>query len=189
MPMTGNFLFISSICFLWVCMHAELLVQQQCHYLRLQLQLSRFKLKASVAVRSGNCIYSATCSSRCTVVSWKCCPGVCPPPRFFTLLGNVPLTIFLLCLHSERGMGMSIFLANPISSGKYSGTSCRDVLHATLTGSTIDTTAAVGSTCTVSADSLSLRLQCAALVLASPCRVMVEVIPLVHTVLFGVLCR
>ena len=52
---------------------------------------------------------------------------------------------------------------------------------ATSTGSTIATTAAVGTTCTVSADSLSLLLQCAARVLASPCRVMVEVIPLVHT--------
>ena len=79
-------------------------------------------------------------------------PWGVPPPWFFTQLGNGSHTIHVLCLPSERGMGMSIFLADPVSSGKYSGTSCRDVLHATLTGSTIDATAAVGTTCTVSAD-------------------------------------
>ena len=75
-----------------------------------------------------------------------------PPPRFFTQLGNRPHSFYVLRLPSERGMGMSMPLADPVSSGKYSGTSCRVVLHATLTGSTIDATAAVGTTCTVSAD-------------------------------------
>ena len=47
-------------------------------------------------------------------------------------------TIYELCLPSERGMGMRMNLADPVLSGKYSGTcestgsSCgtyRDVLH------------------------------------------------------------
>ena len=49
-------------------------------------------------------------------------PRGMPPPRFFTLLGNGSHSIFELCLPSERGMGMSMPLAVPVSSGKYSGT-------------------------------------------------------------------
>ena len=56
-------------------------------------------------------------------------PRGVPPPRFFTQLGNGSHTIGVLCLSSERGMGMSMPLAVSVSSGKYSGTSCRDVLH------------------------------------------------------------
>ena len=58
-------------------------------------------------------------------------------------------------------MGMSMYLADPVSSGKYSGT-CVSTAPAvepvamsftvTLTGSTIDATAAVVSTCSASAD-------------------------------------
>merc|ERR1719374_508450 len=70
-------------------------------------------------------------------------------------------TIYELCLPSERGMGMSMNLADPVSSGKYSGTcvSTLPVYEPTavsftvpLTGSTIVATAAVVTTCSVSAD-------------------------------------
>ena len=50
-------------------------------------------------------------------------PRGVPPPRFFIQLGNGSYTIYLLCLPSELGMGMSMPLAVPVSSGKYSGTS------------------------------------------------------------------
>ena len=40
------------------------------------------------------------------------------PPWHFTQLGNGPHTIYGLCLPSERGIGMSIHLAVPVSSGK-----------------------------------------------------------------------
>ena len=50
-------------------------------------------------------------------------PRGVPPSWFFTQFGNVSHTIFELCLPFERGMGMSMLLAVPVSSGKYSGTS------------------------------------------------------------------
>ena len=50
-------------------------------------------------------------------------PRGVPPPRFFIQLGNRSRTIYGLCLPSERGMGMSMPLAVPVSSGKYSGMS------------------------------------------------------------------
>ena len=88
-------------------------------------------------------------------------PRGVPPPRFFTQLGNGSHTIYELCLPSERGMGMSMPLADPVSSGKYSGT-CVSTAPAvepatmsftvTLAGSTIDATAAVVFTCSASAD-------------------------------------
>ena len=67
-------------------------------------------------------------------------------------------TIYELCLSSERGMGMSMNLADPVSSGKYSLTcvSAAPVAEPTemsfevpltaLTGSTIVVTAAVVTT-------------------------------------------
>ena len=88
-------------------------------------------------------------------------PRVVPPPRFFTQLGNGSHTIYVLCLPSERGTGLSMHLAVPVSSGKYSGTSVSTApavepaamsFTVTLTGSTIDATAAVVSTCSASAD-------------------------------------
>ena len=56
-----------------------------------------------------------------------------------------------------------------------------------LTGSTIVATAAVVTTCSASAETtLTLRLQRAAGVFASRCRVVVEVsLLMVHTILFG----
>ena len=50
-------------------------------------------------------------------------PRGVPPPRFFTQLGNGPHTIYGLCL-SERGMGMSMNLADPVSSGMSAGHAC-----------------------------------------------------------------
>ena len=64
-------------------------------------------------------------------------------------------TIYELCLSSERGMGMSMNLADPVSSGMYNGTcvSAAPVAEPTamsfaapLTGSTIVVTAAVVTT-------------------------------------------
>ena len=75
-------------------------------------------------------------------------PRGVPPPLFFIQLGNGSHTIYVLCLPSERGMGMSMPLAVPVSSGKYSGI----VRVHGLTGCTIDATAVVVSTCSASAD-------------------------------------
>ena len=70
-------------------------------------------------------------------------------------------TIYELCLPSERGMGMSMNLADPVSSGKYSGkcVSTAPVAEPTamsftvpLTGSTIVATAAVVTACSATAD-------------------------------------
>ena len=129
--------------------------------------------------------------------------GVSPPGICCVGFGSSPNletdhTIFELCLPSERCMGMSMNLADPVSSGKYCGT-CVSTAPAAdpavmsftvhLLGSTIVATAAVGTTCFASADCTVSRLQCAARVLTSPCRVMVQVLPMVHTILFGVRCR
>ena len=88
-------------------------------------------------------------------------PRGVPPPRFFTQLGNGSHTIFELCLPSERGMGTSMPLSVPVSSGKFNGT-CVSTAPAvelaamsftvTLAGSTIDATAAVVFTCSALAD-------------------------------------
>ena len=65
-------------------------------------------------------------------------------------------TIYELCLPSERGMGMSMNLGDPVSSGKYSGTCVSTALAVEpaamsftviMTGSTFDATAAVVTTC------------------------------------------
>ena len=53
--------------------------------------------------------------------------GVPPPSIGGVGIGRSPnlatdRTIYELCLPSERGMGMSMNLADPVSSGKYSGT-------------------------------------------------------------------
>ena len=87
--------------------------------------------------------------------------GVPPPGIGGVGFGSSPNlatdhTIYELCLPSERGMGMSMNLADPVSSGKYSGTceSTAPVAEPTamsftvpLTGSTIVVTAAVVTTC------------------------------------------
>ena len=51
-------------------------------------------------------------------------PWGVPPPWFFTQLGNGSHTIYVLCLPSERGMGMSMHLAVPVSSGSTAGRPC-----------------------------------------------------------------
>ena len=136
----------------------------------------RFKLQACVAVRSGSCICTAMRPSRWTVIVWKCCLG-CASALVFTQLGNGPHTFYGLCLPSERGIGMSMHLAVPVSSGKVQwdvrvhGSAVEpDAMSFTVTlaGSTIDATAAVVSTCSASADCIVSRLLCAALVLLSP---------------------
>ena len=92
------------------------------------------------------------------------------PPWFFTQLGNGSHTIFELCLPFERGMGMSMPLAVPVSSEKFSRT-CVSMAPAvelvamsftvTLAGSTFDATAADVSTCSASADCFdSAALMC-----------------------------
>ena len=87
--------------------------------------------------------------------------GVLPPGIGGVGFGSSPnlathRTIYELCLSSEPGMGMSMNLADPVSSGKYSWTcvSAAPVAEPTamsfavpLTGSTIVVTAAVVTTC------------------------------------------
>ena len=67
----------------------------------------------------------------------------------------------MLCLPSERGTGMSMHLAVPVSSGNYSGTFVSTGLAVEpavksltvfMTGSTFDATAAVVFTCSALAD-------------------------------------
>ena len=74
-------------------------------------------------------------------------------------------------------MEMHMNLADPVSSGKYSGTSVSTApavapaamsFTVTLTGCTIDATAAVVSTCSASADCIDSAAPCAARVLVSP---------------------
>jgi len=72
----------------------------------------------------------------------------CASVSALTQLGNESHTIYVLCLPSERGMGMSVYLAVPVSSGSTAGRACpllqlcicRDVLHSHVTSSTIDAT-------------------------------------------------
>ena len=92
--------------------------------------------------------------------------GVPPPGIGGVGFGSSPNlatdhTIYELCLPSVRGMGMSMNLADPVSSGKYSGTCVSTAPAAVpaamsftvpLTGSTIDANAAVGIRCSASAD-------------------------------------
>ena len=120
----------------------------------------RFKLQACVAVRSGSCICTAICPSRWTVIVWKCCPGVCLRLGFHPIWQRSH-TIYVLCLPSERGIGMSMHLAVPVSSGKFGGmcvSTAPALVHAalsftvTLARSTIVATAAVVSTCSALAD-------------------------------------
>ena len=190
-PMTGKFAFSSfqyqefvrCICMLnyWFSSTVEFYADNY--------NYSRFKLEDMCRCENWELYLYGVMTIKVDRDSVEVLPRGVPPPWFFTPLGNGSHIIHVLCLPSERGMGMSIFLAVPVSSGKYSGTSCRDVLHATLTGSTIDTTAAVGTTCTVSADcTVSAAPMCIAGACVA-CRVMVKVLPMVHTILFGVRCR
>ena len=114
-----------------------------------------------------------------------------PPSRFFTQLGNGSHTIYGLCLPSVRGMGMNMPLAVPVSSGKFSGTCVSTALLWNLTRCPSQSlwqeapSMLLQLSCSRALrwqTALSSRLQCAARVLASPCRVMVDVSLL--TVLF-----
>ena len=150
MPMTGIFLLffpvpgvVGCVCMLnyWISNNT----------ICADYYFSRFKLKDKCRCEKWELYLYGDLTIMVDLDSVEVLPWV-PPPRFFTQLGNRPHSFYVLCLPSERGMGMSMPLADPVSSGKYCETSCRVVLHATLTGSTIDATAAVGTTCTVSAD-------------------------------------
>ena len=104
-------------------------------------------------------------------------------------------TIYELCLPSERGFGMCMDLADPVSSGKYSGTLVftAPVAEPTLmsftvplNGCTIVPTATVVTSCSSSADCPDSAAQCAAGVFASRCRLVVEFsLLMVLTILFG----
>ena len=129
--------------------------------------------------------------------------GVPPPGIGGVGFGSSPIlatdhTIYELCL-SERGMGMSMNLADPVSSGMSAGHACPRLQAAvpavmsftvTLTGSTIDAVAAVGTTCSASSHCTgSASPFCSAGVcVAMSCDVEVS-LPMVHTVLFGLRCR
>ena len=88
-------------------------------------------------------------------------PWGCASALVFTQFGNGSHTIYVLCLPSERGIGMSMHLAVPVSSGKFSGTFVSMALAVEpaamsftliMTGSTFDATAAVVFTCSALAD-------------------------------------
>ena len=153
-PMTGKFAFnsfqyqgfVRCICMLnyWFSSNDEIYADNY--------NYSRFKLEDMCRCENWELYLCGVMTIKVDRDSVEVLPWGVPPLWFFTQLGNGSHTIHVLCLPSESGMGMSIFLAVPVSSGKYSGTSCRDVLHATLTGSTIDATALVVSTCSASAD-------------------------------------
>ena len=92
-------------------------------------------------------------------------PRSVPPPRFFIQ------TPSMLCLPSERGMGMSMPLAVPASSAKYSGTLCPRIDRKHLR---CHCCCRVPVLCVGRLHRLC-DSKCAARVLVSPCRVMVEV--------------
>ena len=97
--------------------------------------------------------------------------------------------IYELCLPSERGFGMGMDLADPVSSGKYSGIFVVTAPVAeltvvsftvTLNGWTIVATATVVTSCSSSADCPAAGM------FASRCRVVVEgFTPDSFTILFG----
>ena len=119
-----------------------------------------------------------------SVLAWKCLPRGMPPPRFFTLLGNGSHSIFVLCLPSERGMGLSMPLAVPVSSGMFSGRSCPRLQLWNLPRCPSQSLWQEAPSMLLQLScpralrrqtALTLRLLCAARVLVSPCCVMVEV--------------
>ena len=133
--------------------------------------------------------------------SYRCCSLTVPPPGIggvgFGPSPNLDTkhTIYELCLPSERGFGMSMDLADPVSSGKFSGTFVftapvaePTVMSFTvpLTGCTIVATATVVTTCSSSADCPDSSAPMCCGVFASRCRVVVEVsLLMVLTILFG----
>ena len=91
-------------------------------------------------------------------------------------------TIYELCLSSGRGFGMCMDLADPVSCGKYSGTSVftAPVAEPTLVSFTVPlirytivATASVVITCSTSADCPASAARCSAGVFASRCHVVV----------------
>ena len=130
-PMTGKFAFnsfqyqefVRCICMLnyWFSSNDEFYADNY--------NYSRFKLEDMCRCENWELYLYGVMTIKVDRDSVEVLPWGVPPPWFFTQLGNGSHTIHVLCLPSERGMGMSIFLADPVSSGKYSGTSCRDVRH------------------------------------------------------------
>ena len=97
------------------------------------------------------------------VVLLRCVPppGICGAGFGFSPYLATDFTICELCLPSARCMGMSMFLVNPVSSGKYCGTCVSTApaadpavmsFTALLTGSTVVAAAAVETTCSALAD-------------------------------------
>ena len=118
--MTGILPIISSTTGCWVYLHAELLVQQQRRVCADIYIYFRFKLQGRSEKWELFLYGDMTIKVDCASV--EVLPRGVPPSWFFTLLGNRPHSTFELCLPSERGMGMSMLLAVPVSSGKSSGT-------------------------------------------------------------------
>ena len=103
-------------------LHAELLVQQQRRVCADIYNLSRFKLMDMCRSVMWEMFLYGDMTIKVDCASVEVLPRGVPPSWFFTLLGNRPHSTYELCLPSERGMGMSMLLAVPVSSGKYSGT-------------------------------------------------------------------
>ena len=147
-PMTGNYLFnyfqyqdfVGCVCMLnyWFSSNDEICPDNY--------NYSRFKLKDKCRSEKWELILYGVMTIKVDRDSVEVLPWSVPPPWFFTQLGNGSHTIYVLCLPSERGMCMSMHLAVPVSSGKYSGTSVSTApavepaamsFTVTLTGSTM----------------------------------------------------
>ena len=85
---------------------------------------SRFKLEDKCRSEDWELFLYGVMTIKVDRDSVEVLPWGVPPPRFFTLLGNGSPTIYVLCLPSERGMGMSMPLAVPVSSGSTAGRPC-----------------------------------------------------------------
>ena len=172
---------ISSTKRMWVCLHAEFLVQQIRHYLRRQLHL----LPVLFAGLCRSAKWELYLYGDKTIKVDRDCSEVLPrsvsPPGIWGVgFGSSPYlatdyTIYGLCLPSERCLGMSMDLVDPVSSGMYCGTCvsmapAADPAVMSFTVLFYVATAAVGITCFASADCTVSRLQCAAWVFTSGCR-------------------
>ena len=145
---------------------------------------SRFKLKDKCRSEKWEVYLFGVMTIKVDRDSVEVLPRGVPPSWFFTLLGNRPHSFYVLCLPSERGMGMSMPLAVPVLSGSTAGCACSrlQLWHMPRSPSQSLWQEAPSIPLQLSCPralrrqtALTLRLQCAVRVLASSCRVIVEV--------------
>ena len=151
---------------------------------------SRFKLQDKCRSEKWEVFLFGDKSIKVDCVCVEVLPKGVPPLRFFTQLGNGSHHFWFVPAF-ERGMGMIMPLAVPVSSGKFSGTCAStapavDLLRCpsqSLWQEAPSMLLQLPCPCALLRQTaLALRLQCAAQVLTPPCRVMVEVSPPVGAV-------